>query len=91
MILPKFLTCLDRSRGFEPLGLELGPGEVEGLGEQVEAPHVEQQLLHPPVGRSGNSMLLFQQMMENPRNLVFLNIYLVTLNELNKFKLAKAP
>ena len=50
-LLPNCLTCLDRSRRFEPLGLELGPGEVEGLGEQVEAPHVEQELLHPPIGQ----------------------------------------
>ena len=55
------LTCLDRGGGFEPLGLELRPGEVEGLREQVEAPHVEQQLLHPPIDRERNDVISFPQ------------------------------
>ena len=40
---------LDRARGFQPLGLQLGPGKLQRLGEELETPHVEEELLESPL------------------------------------------
>lgn len=43
------LTIFDRSRRLQPFGLELSPGELQGLGQQVKASHVEEKLLESAV------------------------------------------
>ncbi len=43
------LTVFDRRRRLQLFRLELGPGELQGLREEMEAPHVEQHLVQAAV------------------------------------------
>ena len=47
---------LDRARWFQPLGLELSPGKLQRLGEELQTTHVEKQLLDSPL--KGSVILL---------------------------------
>ena len=43
---------LHRAGRFQPLRLQLRPGKLQCLGEELQTPHVEQELLEPPLQRS---------------------------------------
>ena len=45
-------SVLHRAGRFQPLGFQLCPGKLECLREKLQTPHVEQQLLEPPLERA---------------------------------------